>query len=76
MISLIITILIDYEKNKPVMGTGFLMGIDIFTGTSLGWQNPAGLYPLPSLIITLPRADSGRREQDRRPIWLAAPDRQ
>jgi hypothetical protein len=27
-------------------------------------------------IITLPRADSGRREQDRRPIWLAPPDRQ
>jgi hypothetical protein len=27
-------------------------------------------------IITLPRADSGRGEQDRRPIWLAPPDRQ
>jgi hypothetical protein len=27
-------------------------------------------------IITLPRADSGYREQDRRPIWLAPPDRQ
>jgi hypothetical protein len=27
-------------------------------------------------IITLPRADSGRREQDRHPIWLALPDRQ
>jgi hypothetical protein len=27
-------------------------------------------------IITLPRADSGRREQDRCPIWLAPPDRQ
>jgi hypothetical protein len=27
-------------------------------------------------IITLPRADSGRREQDRRPIWPAPPDRQ
>ena len=26
-------------------------------------------------IITLPRADSGHREQDRRPIWLAPPDR-
>src|SRR6187455_2108918 len=29
-----------------------------------------------SAIITLPRADSGRREQDRCPIWLAPPDRQ
>jgi hypothetical protein len=29
-----------------------------------------------SAIITLPRADSGRREQDRRPIWLAPQDRQ
>ena len=28
-----------------------------------------------SAIITLPRADSGRREQDRCPIWLAPPDR-
>jgi hypothetical protein len=27
-------------------------------------------------IITLPRADSGYGEQDRRPIWLAPPDRQ
>jgi hypothetical protein len=27
-------------------------------------------------IITLPRADSGYGEQDRRPIWLALPDRQ
>jgi hypothetical protein len=27
-------------------------------------------------IIALPRADSGRRKQDRRPIWLAPPDRQ
>jgi hypothetical protein len=27
-------------------------------------------------IITLPQADSGHREQDRRPIWLAPPDRQ
>jgi hypothetical protein len=26
-------------------------------------------------IITLPRADSGYRGQDRRPIWLAPPDR-
>jgi hypothetical protein len=29
-----------------------------------------------SAIITLPRADSGYGEQDRRPIWLAPPDRQ
>jgi hypothetical protein len=29
-----------------------------------------------SAIIILPRADSGRREQDRCPIWLALPDRQ
>jgi hypothetical protein len=29
-----------------------------------------------SAIITLPRDDSGRREQDRRPIWSAPPDRQ
>jgi hypothetical protein len=27
-------------------------------------------------IITLPQANSGYREQDRRPIWLAPPDRQ
>jgi hypothetical protein len=27
-------------------------------------------------IITLPQADSGYEEQDRRPIWLAPPDRQ
>jgi hypothetical protein len=27
-------------------------------------------------IITLPRADSSHEEQDRRPIWLASPDRQ
>jgi hypothetical protein len=27
-------------------------------------------------IITIPRADSGYGEQDRRPIWLAPPDRQ
>jgi hypothetical protein len=27
-------------------------------------------------IITLPQADSGHGEQDRRPIWLAPPDRQ
>jgi hypothetical protein len=27
-------------------------------------------------IITLPQTDSGRREQDRCPIWLAPPDRQ
>jgi hypothetical protein len=27
-------------------------------------------------IITLPQADSGYGEQDRRPIWLAPPDRQ
>jgi hypothetical protein len=27
-------------------------------------------------IITLPQADSAYREQDRRPIWLAPPDRQ
>jgi hypothetical protein len=26
-------------------------------------------------IITLPQADSGYGEQDRRPIWLAPPDR-
>jgi hypothetical protein len=29
-----------------------------------------------SAIITLPQADSGYGEQDRRPIWLAPPDRQ
>ena len=29
-----------------------------------------------SAITTLPRADSGRREQDRCPIWPATPDRQ
>jgi hypothetical protein len=29
-----------------------------------------------SAIITLPRADSGYGGQDRRPIWLASPDRQ
>jgi hypothetical protein len=29
-----------------------------------------------SAIITLPRANSGYGKQDRRPIWLAPPDRQ
>jgi hypothetical protein len=29
-----------------------------------------------SAIITLPQADSGYGEQDRRPIWLALPDKQ
>jgi hypothetical protein len=73
MTSLIITILIDYDKNKyigdetygypltdgyefgqnikPVTGTNFLMDIDIFHGYRFGWQNPAGLYPLPSLCF-------------------------
>ena len=32
--------------------------------------------PTGGAIITLPQADPGYREQDRRPIWLAPPDRQ
>jgi hypothetical protein len=38
-----------------------------------------GRRPVTSIggaIITLPRADSGQGEQDRRSIWLAPPDRQ
>jgi hypothetical protein len=42
------------QNLKPVMGTGFLMGIDIFHGYGFGRQNPAGLYPLPSLSMTEP----------------------
>jgi hypothetical protein len=40
------------DKISNRHGYVFLMGIDIFQGTSLGWQNPAGLYPLPSLLAS------------------------
>ena len=70
MISLIITILIDYKKNKhigdkkppvgtrkpdgygfgqnskPVMGMGFLMGVNIFHGYGFGIAKPDGFVPV------------------------------
>ena len=33
---------------------GFLVGIFIFMGMGLGWQNPTGLYPLLSLLVGAP----------------------
>jgi hypothetical protein len=44
-----------------------------FTSPNLG-RRPA--TSTGCAIITLPRADSGHGKQDRRPIWLALPDRQ
>jgi hypothetical protein len=42
------------QNFKPVMGTGFLMGIDTFHGYVFGMEKkPAGLYPLPSLVVGL-----------------------
>jgi hypothetical protein len=59
---------------RPTQGLGLNLG---FGGTSTSPN--LGRRPATSTggaIITLPRADSGHREQDRRPIWLAPPDRQ
>jgi hypothetical protein len=72
MISLIITIFIDYKKNKhigdknprvtrgypqtrwygfgqnfkPVMGTSFLVGVNIFHGYGFGIAKPSGFVPV------------------------------
>jgi hypothetical protein len=97
MISLIITILIDYKKNKhigdknprvthgtrkpdgygfgqnfkPVMGTGFLMGVNIFHGYGFGIAKPGGFIPvaISSWVPTVGALTSG-------PAWMfgGAPD--
>ena len=43
------------------------------TSPNLGHHGPT--TSTGGAIITLPQADSGYREQDRRPIWLAPPDK-
>jgi hypothetical protein len=43
------------------------------TSLKLGRHGPA--TSTGGAIITLPQADSGYGEQDRRPIWLAPPDK-
>jgi hypothetical protein len=43
------------------------------TSPNLGHHGPA--TSTGGAIITLPQADSGYREQDRRPVWLAPPDK-
>ena len=34
------------QNLKPVMGTGFLMGIDIFHGYGFGTAKPSGFVPV------------------------------
>jgi hypothetical protein len=93
MISLIITILIDYKKNKhirdknprvtrgtrkpdgygfgqnlnPVMGTGFLMGVNIFHGYGFGIAKPDGFVPVAiSNRVAVPGSAGGKDD------WLDA----
>jgi hypothetical protein len=39
------------QNLKPVMGMGFLMGIDIFYGYGFGTAKPSGFVPVAILVL-------------------------